>query len=451
MPASLVPSPHAPPTPLDPFGFWPDRASGIAGLGGAAAADPGQAFHSPYVLVHVGEACFQGRFDGLVATGGTLTLRVLERRFDGERSRTIARSRLPLADLARTGGDWRIGFRARRDAIYAVLADLSPDNDATAAALHLALQGWSDGTWHRERMARARTRVFGPSPTGWRAALSVWATRRAGLLADDPATLAAPLSQMCTAAQMTEPAFLRILDAFQSTPTRHRKQWEVAYIVAVLEEAGMLRPDARGLGFGCGREAFPSFFAARGCRIVATDQAPDEAAAAGWIATGQHSRHPAGLHWPALCDAEPFAERVRFREVDMNAIPADLKGFDFCWSACSLEHLGSLRAGERFIERSVDCLRPGGVAVHTTELNLCSNTDTITRGPTVLYRRRDLEGLARRLRRAGHRVLPLRFDPGHEALDEHLDVPPYTSDPHLRLMLSRYAATSFGIAVVRGG
>ena len=36
-----------------------------------------------------------------------------------------------------------------------------------------------------------------------------------------------------------------------------------------------------------------------------------------------------------------------------------------------------VEAGLRFLEDSLDCLKPGGVAVHTTELNLSSNEETM--------------------------------------------------------------------------
>ena len=84
----------------------------------------------------------------------------------------------------------------------------------------------------------------------------------------------------------------------------------------------------------------------------------------------------------------------------MNDISSDLSNFDFCWSCCALEHLGSLSAGMRFIERSLDTLRPGGWAVHTTEFNIFSDVATIERGATVLYRQRDLRWLMEHLQRA---------------------------------------------------
>ena len=95
-----------------------------------------------------------------------------------------------------------------------------------------------------------------------------------------------------------------------------------------------------------------------------------------------------------ICDPDVFRERVTFEAVDMNDIPRKFRGgFDFCWSACSLEHLGSLEHGLTFIENSMDTLKEGGVAIHTTEFNLSSNDDTFETRDLSLYRRRDIQEL----------------------------------------------------------
>ena len=85
-------------------------------------------------------------------------------------------------------------------------------------------------------------------------------------------------------------------------------------------------------------------------------------------------------------------------------MPDDLRGFDFTWSSCAFEHLGNLAAGCDFVVEQMRCLAPGGVAVHTTELNVSSDDRTVESGATVLYRRRDIEDLAARLRRLGYRI-----------------------------------------------
>jgi hypothetical protein len=100
----------------------------------------------------------------------------------------------------------------------------------------------------------------------------------------------------------------------------------------------------------------------------------------------------------------------------------------------------------QFIEDSLKTLKPGGIAVHTTELNLSSDTDTIESPRTSVYRRHDIEELVRRLTAEGHEV-HVNFNIGNGPLDRYVDERPYTSDKHLRLRLGPYAATSLGIVI----
>jgi hypothetical protein len=95
-------------------------------------------------------------------------------------------------------------------------------------------------------------------------------------------------------------------------------------------------------------------------------------------------------------------------------------------------------------------LKIGGVACHTSELNVSSNEETIEQGATVLFRRQDVENLIDRLERRGHRVKPLPIEPGKSFIDLLVDLPPYSSDLSLRLNLGRFVTTSFGIVVTRG-
>jgi hypothetical protein len=132
---------------------------------------------------------------------------------------------------------------------------------------------------------------------------------------------------------------------------------------------------------------------------------------------------------------------------DMNAIPDDLVGFDFCWSACALEHLGSLRHGLDFIGNSLKCPKPGGVAVHAIEFNLGSDLRTLERGQSVVYRERDVIGFAQHLRHA----TTLNLHPGTEPTDRMVDRD-YDSDIHLRLYVRKKAlATSVGLTIRKAG
>jgi hypothetical protein len=262
-----------------------------------------------------------------------------------------------------------------------------------------------------------------------------------------PPALDDPVSQLCTGDQIVSPTYARWCEAMGVKPTPHRKQWEFVWILAALDRAGVLRPGSRLLGFGVGRERLPAYFASRGIDVVATD-APAEIVAETWGRGNQHSTTEKDLRHTALAAPAAFARHVSFRDVDMNAIPSDLQGFDACWSACALEHLGSIGHGLRFIENSLACLRPGGVAVHTTEFNLASNDATFENERTCLFRKSDIERLLAQLAGMGHEVWPLNLHPGTSQLDQVIDLPPYSS-PHLKLALRGFVSTSIGIVVRR--
>ncbi len=263
-------------------------------------------------------------------------------------------------------------------------------------------------------------------------------------------------SQLCSFGSLTSPELrvwgerLRPMWDPEGTDPKemivHRKMWEWLFICQALAERDMLRPGRTGVGFGVGREPLVSVFAAQGCSILATDLSPDEAVAAGWTDTGQeYAGGLEGLNDEHLCPVDVFTRSVRYRSVNMTALPDDLGSFDFSWSSCAFEHLGSLDAGLRFVERQMERLLPGGVAVHTTEFNVSSDTDTVSSGGTVLYRRRDIEGLLDRLRRAGYSV-SCDFAEGATPQDRHVDVPPF-SDTHLRTALGEFETTSLALVI----
>ncbi len=266
---------------------------------------------------------------------------------------------------------------------------------------------------------------------------------------DAPPSLSHPVSQACTTAQFDTEEYRYWCSQIREDPRYHRKQWEFCYILQALAAQGMLAPERRGVGYGVGTEPLTAVFADRGCHIVATDLDPNMAQEAGWVNTNQHASHIAALNTRGICDPSRFAQQVAFRFVDMNHIPADFRDFDFTWSACCLEHLGSIRNGLAFIENSLATLRPGGTAVHTTELNCSSDDETLESGATVLFRQRDIRDLCARLRAEGHEV-ELNFNLGDQPLDAYVDVPPYTSDRHLKLQIAQYTSTSFGLIIRKG-
>ncbi len=260
-----------------------------------------------------------------------------------------------------------------------------------------------------------------------------------------------PMSRLCTQKDMETPSFQRWGDILREPHLwMHRKLWEWCFITEVLHDEGLLSPGHRGLGFAVGHEPLAAYFASTGASILASDLELDRAAEAGWVESNEHAASLAKLNDRGLCDDEQFARLVQFRPVDMtNFDPVDLGEFDFVWSSCAFEHLGSLDAGHRYVVEAMKCLKPGGLAVHTTEFNVASDDATVTEGATVIYRQRDIEALAEDLRSQGH-LVSVDFDRGTQLADYHVDVPPYTHDPHLKLHLMGFTTTSVGIAVRRG-
>jgi hypothetical protein len=266
----------------------------------------------------------------------------------------------------------------------------------------------------------------------------------------EPPSLAQPVSQLCTAAQFDEPDYAAWCATIGEAPRPHRKQWEFCWILAALRAANVIRPGARALGFGVGTEPLPAMLAANGVEVVATDAPLEVIAGDGWQSTNEHASDLMALFRRALIDEASFRARVTFRPVDMNAIPADLRGFDACWSSCCFEHLGGIAQGLDFVENSLETLRPGGVAVHTTEFNLASNEATLETPGLSYFRRKDIEALLDRLAARGHTVWPLNLHPGDSPLDAYIDTPPYAL-PHIKLEALGQVSTSIGLVVQRGG
>ena len=235
----------------------------------------------------------------------------------------------------------------------------------------------------------------------------------------------------------------------------HRKTWEYIYISQALYERGMLNKGKRGLGFAVGREPLPSLFASYACDIMATDlDLSIQENQVDWNIENQHADCLDDLYLPHICDAATFGRNVRFEYLDMNSIPPTVADYDFCWSSCAIEHLGSLDHGKQFLYNMINCIKPGGIAVHTTEYNMLSNTQTITDGNSVLYRERDLVEIAESLQNQGHYVEPLDFRLDNSAADQVISMIPYrhpSSDhdtyPHFKLELDGYLSTSFGLIV----
>jgi len=264
---------------------------------------------------------------------------------------------------------------------------------------------------------------------------------------------ARPNSKLCTQSDFESDWFLYWCQEIRTIPFYHRKIWEFCYICQVLFMGGMLARGRCGLGFGCGEEPLPSLFAKYGVNVLATDLDPSREESEVWRVTGQHSTSVETYRRRDICPDEQLLANINFQPVDMKDLPHDFDGqFDFCWSACACEHLGSVASGLEFVENSLRTLKPGGIAVHTTEFTL-EDGEAPDDWPTVLYQKRHLVELVARLRSKGFQVVDFDFDPGEGIMDRLVDVPPWKHDllssaaAHLKLSVDGFTCTSAGVII----
>ncbi len=269
-------------------------------------------------------------------------------------------------------------------------------------------------------------------------------------------------SKPTTQADMESKWFRYWCNELHIAPIYHRKLWEYAFVLQCLHENNLLLPGKSGLGFGCGEEPVASYFASKGINAHVTDLEIEKVVGTGWLETNQHASNLEAAFHPAICSREKFEAHVSHEYVDMNNIPSKLSAeYDFCWSICAMEHLGSIEKGLNFVEKSLDTLKPGGIAIHTTEYNYLSEDLTIDNWPTVLFLKKHLELLARHLKESGHQIFGPSFDVGDGVLDRFIDIPPYSvdegfkknywtsikQDAFLKLSIGGFACTCFGIVI----
>lgn len=254
-------------------------------------------------------------------------------------------------------------------------------------------------------------------------------------------------SELCKAKDFQQEWFAKWCDELGETPNHHRKQWEYVYILQALWERGCISKGKRGIGFAVGTEPLPSVFAKYGCDILATDILPEKGEELGWITANQLCTGVDSLYKCDICDKETFNQRVEYMPVDMNDIPSDLRHFDFNWSSCSFEHLGTIEKGIQFLRSQLKTLKPGGWAVHTTEFNISSNDETQDNNPTVVFRMRDIETIAGELRREGHWVEELDYSLGGLPQDFEVDIYPHQQKVHIKLQIGPFVVTSIGLII----
>jgi len=253
-------------------------------------------------------------------------------------------------------------------------------------------------------------------------------------------------SKLCVNRDFQTDYYQHWIEKLKAPTMINRKYWEWVVMSQALNERGFLKAGKKGMGFAVGNEPLPSAFASLGGEIVATDQSYEiPEAKEEWATTYELCRGKQALNEKQICPPETFDKLVSFREVDMNNIPDELKQgeFDFIWSSSAFEHIGTIEHGLRFVKESLKCLKPGGIAIHTTEFNCSSNEGTLNTNNLVFFRHRDIERLIGELTAEGYRVDP----PDYWMGDSKYDLTPIKDlsnqwAPHLKIEMGGYIATS---------
>ena len=232
---------------------------------------------------------------------------------------------------------------------------------------------------------------------------------------------------------------------------QHRKAWEFALMSEVIETMGKLGPGRRGLGFAVGQEPLASYFAKMGTNLTVTDMPPSNEAAKGWSQSNQWAGSVEATRKDCVCDKDTYHRRVSFEPLDMNHIPEKLlQGeYDFVWSSSSIEHVGSLELSKKVVVNAMKALKPGGIAVHTTEFALTWTGKSRHDVPGLsIWATDDVEDIERRVKAAGGRMFPMTYALGNTSVDFIVDTPPYNMRPHLKLTAPDEATAHTSILLI---
>jgi len=178
-----------------------------------------------------------------------------------------------------------------------------------------------------------------------------------------------PLSKLCDAADWFHPEIARVIgEELHEIPRFHRKQWEFAMIFNALLRCRLLKGDRVGLSMGGGRERL--LYAIGRCirELVVTDL------------------YGTGTTWDCARtdDPETFIKGDKPFPVDdrkLTVLPMDMRElqfpdhtFDFCYSSCAIEHIGTRDDVIRHLNEVARVLKDDGVYVLTTEIHYGKET-----------------------------------------------------------------------------
>jgi SAM-dependent methyltransferase len=248
-----------------------------------------------------------------------------------------------------------------------------------------------------------------------------------------------PLNKVCRVADSGHPLWRRgytDLGFPEGRDSFHRKIWEFNQALYGLRTLRRLAPDSSALGIGCGHEELMYFLANRIARVVATDLY--EGSYLGGESDADVLEHPEKY--------APFNYRAGHLEVRrMNGLSLDVAdaSFDIVFCLSSIEHFGRTADKLKALMEMFRALKPGGVAVVTTELVL----NRLGRGPQYF----SAGTLALLTRQAGFVLdepLDLRVEQEYAARPLSLPMDAFTT-PHVVLRNFNTIYTSVSLFLIK--
>lgn len=222
---------------IEPFGFWPQYASAMGGLGGdRGGPDPYYCFHTPYLEYQPGALVFRLRLIGAQATQGELALRVHAWKADGSIDAVLVGGMSVALDGLSGDHEYAVRVASLPGVIYAFFGRYSQPSDLTIDDLLLTAEEFADEDVNTYVSGDLDPTAFGVSDYSAPSLLT---------LISQP-TLRAPLSQAYSDDQLVDAALHCTLpDAILALEDDHAR-WREAYAWQILSCYRMAEPGASG-------------------------------------------------------------------------------------------------------------------------------------------------------------------------------------------------------------
>jgi hypothetical protein len=258
-------------------------------------------------------------------------------------------------------------------------------------------------------------------------------------------------SEIVSERRFLEPEFFYWMYLLKENPKLHSKQFQ---FYAIMDRAFSIKKGSgsqsiTAIGFGVGKEPIPSALVSLGYKVVATDYFEGNIAKE-WRSTGQQLEKLLDLNQRKIVSNETFLDCCTLLNIDMNSIPSSLhESFDFVWSSCALGHIGSYKKGLDFVLNSLKLLKPGGWAVHTTEIDKSNSTERFESPNLNFYKLSDLEEALDNAERLGFTPLRIKEKSWDGISEKYIMSEPWEDKPHIRIEIFGREINSVVIQIQR--